>query len=83
MADWTIGRPLIWRSVNLHIFYSECILTRSNKGGIFEAGFGEILLSLLLTVSRKRKFQPDSRKPGLTDPSLKDNATFEAKKCQP
>ena len=32
--------------------------------------FGEILRSTLLQWAEKRKFQPDSRKPGVTDPSL-------------
>ena len=41
-----------------------------NKAGIFDAEFGEILRSPLLQWAEKRKFQPDSPKPGVTDPSL-------------
>ena len=42
-----------------------------DKAGIFDAGFGEILRSpLLIKWAEKCKFQPDSRKPGVTDPSL-------------
>ena len=40
------------------------------KAGIFDTGFGEILRSPLLQGAEKLKFQPDSRKPGVTDPSL-------------
>ena len=40
------------------------------KAGIFDGGFSEILRSSLLQWAEKHKFQPDSRKPGVTDPSL-------------
>ena len=40
------------------------------KGGIFDAGFGEILLSPHLQWVGKRKFAPRFTKPSLTDPRL-------------
>ena len=46
----------------------------TSKAGIFDAGLGEILRFPLLQRREKRKFQPDSRKPGVTDPSLTDLA---------
>ena len=47
-----------------------CVCTVVTKAGIFDARFGEILRYPLLQKAEKRKFQPDSRKPGVTDPSL-------------
>ena len=53
---------------------TECIgysaLSLITKAGIFDAGFGEIMRSRLLQWAEKHKFQPDSRKRGVTDPSL-------------
>ena len=46
---------------------------------IFDAGFGEILRSPLLQWAEKHKLQPDSRKPGVTDPSISVDAYFEEK----
>ena len=40
------------------------------KGGIFDAGFGEILPSPHLKYAGKRKFTPSFTKPSLTDPTL-------------
>ena len=48
------------------------------KARIFDSGFGEILRSSLLQWAEKHKFQPDSRKPGVTDPSL---INLYAKQC--
>ena len=50
--------------------YHHSLTYGMSKAGIFDIGFGEILLSPLLQWAEKRKFQPDSHKPEVTDPSL-------------
>ena len=55
----------------------RCVaVSNISKAGIFDTGFCEILRSPLLQWAEKHKFQPDSRKPGVTDLSLKYKATL-------
>ena len=50
--------------------YHHSLTYGMSKAGIFDIGFGEILLSPLLQWAEKHQFQPDSRKPGVADPNL-------------
>ena len=47
------------------------------KGGIFDAGFGEILRSPSCRWEKKANFHLiHARKPGVTDPSLRDSSCY-------
>ena len=60
---------------------ADAVIRLRSEAGIFGAGFGELLRSPLLQLAEKCKFQPDSHKPGVTDPSLTQKADCNDANC--